>query len=138
MTERAVVCDTNVLISAALLKRSTARNAFDKALREAKLLLSAATIEELSSVLQRPKFDKYILPFERFRFLAALVDAATVLELDETISACRDPKDNKFLELAVCGKATCLISGDHDLLVLHPFRGIAIMTPDEFLRYSWV
>lgn len=138
MIERAVIFDTNVLISAALLKRSTARNAFDKALREAKLLFSAATIEELSNVLQRPKFDKYILPHERFRFLAALVDVATVVEIGETINACRDPKDNKFLELAVCGKATCLISGDSDLLVLHPFCGIAIMTPDEFLRYAWI
>ena len=137
MTDRAVIFDTNVLISAALLKRSTARSAFDKALREAKLLFSAATIEELSNILQRSKFDKYILPRERFRFLAALVDAATVIEIDETISACRDPKDNKFLELAVCGNANCLISGDNDLLVLHPFRGIAIMTPDKFLRFSW-
>jgi len=51
----------------------------------------------------------------------------------EVLLECRDPKDNKFLELAVSGGATHLISGDNDLLVLHPFRGIQIMTPQMFL-----
>ena len=44
-------------------------------------------------------------------------------------SDCRDPKDDKFLELALNGKATHIVSGDEDLLVLHPFRGIPILTP---------
>ena len=44
------------------------------------------------------------------------------------------PEDDKFLELAVSGRATYIISGDDDLLVLHPFRDIAIMTVAEFLR----
>jgi predicted nucleic acid-binding protein len=51
----------------------------------------------------------------------------------EVITACRDPKDNKFLELAVSGQATHLISGDPDLLVLSPFRGIPIVTPQAFV-----
>ena len=49
------------------------------------------------------------------------------------ISECRDPKDNKFLELAVAGKADCIVTGDKDLLELHPFRNIRIITPKEFL-----
>jgi uncharacterized protein len=52
----------------------------------------------------------------------------------DTIRACRDAKDDKFLELAVSGRAAYIISGDDDLLVLHPFRGIAIMTAAEFLQ----
>jgi len=47
--------------------------------------------------------------------------------------ACRDPKDNKFLELAVAGEATHIVTGDSDLLVLNPFRDIAVLTPSEFL-----
>ena len=49
------------------------------------------------------------------------------------ISECRDPKDNKFLELAVAGKADCIVTGDKDLLVLNPFRGTKIISPIDFL-----
>ena len=59
---------------------------------------------------------------------------STPVEIDETISECRDHRDNKFLELAVCGKADFIISGDEDLLVLNRFRNIQIITPDSFLR----
>ena len=59
-----------------------------------------------------------------------------MVEIAETFTDCRDAKDNKFLELAVSGKADCIVSGDADLLVLNPFRGIPILTPREFLtRY---
>jgi predicted nucleic acid-binding protein len=51
-----------------------------------------------------------------------------------SIDACRDPKDNKFLELAVEAGAACIITGDKDLLVLNPFRNIPIFTPAEFLE----
>ena len=46
---------------------------------------------------------------------------------------CRDPDDDKFLELAVSGNADYLVSGDDDLLALHPFREIPILRPAEFL-----
>ena len=49
------------------------------------------------------------------------------------VSVCRDPKDDKFLELALSGAATHLISGDDDLLALHPFRGVAILSPHDFI-----
>lgn len=48
-------------------------------------------------------------------------------------SICRDAKDDKFLELAISGGATYLISGDKDLRALNLFRGIAIVTAAEFL-----
>lgn len=54
--------------------------------------------------------------------------------MDAPITACRDPKDDKFLELAVSGRATHIISGDTDLLTLNPFRGIAILPPRAFLE----
>lgn len=67
------------------------------------------------------------------RFLAALVKVSELVEISETIAECRDPKDNKFLELAACGGADRIISGDEDLLVLNPFRGIPVLTPKDFL-----
>jgi len=67
------------------------------------------------------------------RFLVGLLKEAELVQVTETINSCRDAKDNKFLELAVAGKASCIVSGDDDLLVLNPFRGIPIITPREFL-----
>ncbi len=136
-TERRFVFDTNVIVSALLLKRSTVRQAFDKAIEQGKLLVSQAIIEELNEVLRRKRFDKYVTEDERIEFITALVREAALVEITDTVTECRDPKDNKFLELAVSGKTTCIVSGDDDLLVLHPFRGIPVLTPRQFLDYSW-
>jgi putative PIN family toxin of toxin-antitoxin system len=95
-SNRRIVLDTNVIVSALLLKQSAARQAFDKARTEATLLLSSATIEELNRVLKREKSNKYLLEEERLLFLAALVKEATLVEITVTITECRDPKDNNW------------------------------------------
>ena len=92
-----------------------------------------AALEELSEVLQRRRFERYLTAEEREEFLRALIAEATLVEPDLTLDACRDPKDNKFLELAVSGSARYLVTGDQDLLVLNPFRDVAIVTPHQFL-----
>ena len=128
------VFDTNVIVSAALLAGSVPRMAFDKALGEGRVLISAPVLLELAEVLSRKKLDRYLLEGERMRFLVALLKEAELVEITEAVSECRDEKDNKFLELAVSGTADCIVSGDDDLLVLNPFRGIPILTPREFLN----
>lgn len=130
------VFDTNVIVSAALLGKSIPRQAFDKALSTGKTLISVPVLLELAEVLSRKKLNKYLLEEERMRFLVALLKETELVEITEIVTACRDAKDNKFLELAVSGKADCLVSGDKDLLVLNPFRGIPIFTPGEFLHSS--
>ena len=60
--------------------------------------------------------------------------AAELVEITERIAACRDPKDDKFLELAVNGHADVLITGDADLLALNPFRRVPIITPADFVQ----
>ena len=60
--------------------------------------------------------------------------AAELVDITERIAACRDPKDDKFLELAVSGKADLIVSGDGDLLDLNPFREIPILTPAGFVQ----
>jgi putative PIN family toxin of toxin-antitoxin system len=127
------VFDTSVVVSAVLLPRSVPRQAFDRALERGKLLVSAATVDELNEVLHRPRFNKYVLEEERMEFLAALLREAELVEVIEVVTQCRDPKDNKFLELAASGSATCVVTGDQDLLALNPFRGIPLWTPQEFL-----
>jgi putative PIN family toxin of toxin-antitoxin system len=128
------VFDTSAIVSAALLKQSVSRRAFDKALDEGEILVSLETIDELSRVLSREGFARYVTEQERLEFLAVLLREARLVEVDVHIGACRDPQDNKFLELAVSGNARCIVSGDQDLLVLHPFRGVAIVTPRDFVE----
>jgi predicted nucleic acid-binding protein len=50
------------------------------------------------------------------------------------VSDCRDPGDDKYLELALAARAAILISSDEDLLALDPWRGVHIVRPAEFLR----
>ncbi|GEM_PF-1527967 len=95
-----------------------------------------ATIGELDDVLRCPKFDVYLSEERRLTFLAALLREAEMVDVVNVVTACRDPKDNKFLELAVSGRATHIVSGDTDLLVLHPFRGIAEVNPRAFLTIA--
>jgi putative PIN family toxin of toxin-antitoxin system len=133
MSEVRVVIDTGVAVSAVLLPRSVPRQAFDEAAARGRLLVSAATVAELDEVLRRPKFNTYVPEEKRLEFLAAMVRDAEEVEVTEVVAECRDPQDNKFLELAASGRATHILSGDADLLVLHPFRGIAIVTPQAFL-----
>src|SRR5438270_10864545 len=104
------VLDTSVLISAVLLPRSVPRQAFDAAAARGKLLVSEATVAELDEVLRRPKFNRYVPEEKRLEFLAALVQQAEQVAVTEVITACRDAKDNKVLELAVGGSASHLLS----------------------------
>lgn len=130
------VFDTNVIVSALLFKTSVPRQALEHARTHGSLLLSVPTLQELNAVLNRPRFDKYISQHERKLFFGVLLREVEQVAIVESVMVCRDPKDDKFLEVAVNGKATCIISGDRDLLDLHPFRTIPILTPQAFLRYS--
>ncbi len=132
-SEDRFVFDTNVLVRAVLIGSSRPAEAFWKARQRGDILLSLTVAEELNDVLGREKFDRYINREERERFLAAFIQAAKFIEVSEQIAACRDPKDDKFLELAVSGHANCIVTGDDDLLVLHPFRNIPILSVEQFL-----
>jgi putative PIN family toxin of toxin-antitoxin system len=127
------VFDTNVLISALIFNQSTPAQAFFTALHAGEILVSADAIAELNEVLGREKFARYVSEEERARFLQSLLYEARLVEIKVKVQECRDPKDDKFLELAVNGEANCIVSGDEDLLSLEQFRGIPILTPDKFL-----
>jgi len=134
MKNRQFVIDTNTLISAFLLSSSsTAAQVYYKIKAEGEIIMSADIFDEFSNVFIRPKFDKYLSLHKRLSAIQDLKDILKFVSISTTITACRDPKDNKFLELAVQAGAACIITGDKDLLVLNPFRQIPILTAAEFL-----
>ena len=117
MKTNRIVFDTNVIVSALMFPRSVPRQAFNLAYSTGKILASTATTLELEEVLSRKKFEKYFSMEERIQFVARFFADAEIIEVKEKITACRDRKDDKFLELAVNGKADYIITGDQDLLV---------------------
>lgn len=127
------VIDASTVVSAALFAGSTPDQAIRLALASGDVLLSVETIGELRDVLARPKFDRYLTRDERDLLLTKLIQRGVVIEITESVQACRDPRDDKYLALAVSGHATCIISGDVDLLSLHPFREMPILSAAEFL-----
>lgn len=129
-----IVADSNLLISRLLLPQSMPAKAVRKAVDEGQLLVSDATLEELADVLSRPKFDPYISLEDREEFIRVLNRVAERVIVTLPVKACRDPKDDKFLEVAVNGEADLIVTGDKALLALHPFRGIGILTPREYLE----
>lgn len=133
MTKLRLVLDTNVLISGLLIQNSVPQQVYDYAIAQAVLLIFQVTLAEIECVLIKPKFDRYVSLEKRLRFMASLVTRAEQVGITESLEACRDPKDNHLLELAICDSASHLITGDQDLLVLNPFRTVEILKPSDFL-----
>jgi uncharacterized protein len=127
------VPDTSVLISRACFPNSIPAQAFEHALRSSQLIVSAETLSELEDVLFRSKFDSYLNLQTRLSFLHYLRRSYLFIESILPVSACRDPKDDKFLALAVTGQADFILSGDQDLLILHPFQAVEILSPRQYL-----
>jgi putative PIN family toxin of toxin-antitoxin system len=92
--------------------------------------------DEFSEVLARPKFRRAISDDRRREMLELLSAAAAWFEPAQTITDCRDAKDNRYLELALAAQATVIVSGDDDLLVLDPWRDTRIMKPASFLAWA--
>lgn len=129
------VFDTKSLVSASLIEGTMTSRAMDRAVLSGKLVFSNATMDELVEVLFRKKFDKYFLNNEeRWNAIQGFSLNAVFFSPEESITDGRDPKDNKFLELAVAANASCIITGDKDLLEPHPFRGMSILNATGFLN----
>ena len=134
-----VILDTSTLVSAALRVGSVSDQALLKALRTCDVCASVETLDELAQVLDRKKFDRYRDRESRRSFVAlirrnVLLFAVQNADMAAVDPPCRAPKDNQFLALALVSEANALVSSDEDLLVLHPWRGIPIVTPAEFLN----
>ena len=137
MNHKLIVIDTNILISAALSPDGTARKALVKVYKKFKIAQSKETYQELSTRIYKRKFDKYISDSEREEFLDVVNKYSQFIEIKSQINTCRDPDDNKFLELAKDANAEFLITGDQDLLSLKnlPEYQNKIITPREFITF---
>ena len=128
------VVDTNVLV-AALISDATPRRVYQAFLSGTiTLLFSQQTLFELARVLRRPSIRLMTSRAEADRLLSVIQRDGVLVEVREPVLACRDPKDNRFLECALAGQASYLVTGDKDLLALDPFHGIRILRPADFLR----
>lgn len=96
--------------------------------------MSQATWQEFLEVVYRPKFNRYLTAAQRVMFVKEIEALACWPDVGESVDACRDPTDNKFLEVALAGQAEAVITGDKDLLVLHPWRNIQIISPSQFVH----
>ena len=135
---RRVVLDTSTLVSAALRVGSTPHQALALALCMGEVCVSESTLAELDAVLMRPKFDTYQPPDVRHAFVTMVRKHATLVLVSAADEAkatpvCRDPKDDQFLALALACGADVLVSSDADLRALHPWLGIPVLSPQEFL-----
>src|SRR5215208_6328282 len=128
MTRERVVIDTNVLISGLLSTTSTPALAVEKAVTKAQLVATLETLRELIEKLYSPRFDCYVSQERRDALLERVASLVEIIEVLQPIRGSRDPKDDKFLEAAMNGRADVIVTGDKDLLDLNPFRGVAIMT----------
>jgi putative PIN family toxin of toxin-antitoxin system len=129
---RRLVVDTNVFASAIIFPRSVPRQVVDHALDHGVVIFSETTMTELAEVLSRSKFDSFVSRAERELFLAQIESAAEFVPVIQLVRACRDPNDDKFLEVALNGRADVIITGDADLLEMNPWREVEIISPCDY------
>ena len=130
-----VVFDTNALISALIVPSSVPAKALDLAVEHFEIIVSKATWQEFELKIKKTSLERYFRnTHDRDAAVHAINRVVTHVAVRSVVTDCRDPKDNPFLELALDGKADAIISGDKDLLVLNPWRGVCIQSPGDFYR----
>lgn len=130
-----LVVDTNVLISAALSPAGAPSVLLNELQgTKAVLVFSEPTMRELTTRLLRPKFDRFVDRETRMRFLAEIDAVAEFVGISLVTMGCRDRSDDLFLETALTADCKLIISGDQDLLVLHPWLHIQILAPAQALE----
>lgn len=134
MTNKLYICDTNIFISAVLSGTSPPAKVVEFIFsNEAFFVFSNETSAELVEVFQRKKFDRYSTQEDRTTFLEKILNASQSYTIHNPVEICRDPKDNKFLDVALASNAEFIITGDEDLLVLESIGQTAIITPKAFI-----
>jgi putative PIN family toxin of toxin-antitoxin system len=128
-----VIFDTNIWISYLIGHQLGELTEFLTS-QKIEIILSEQLRTELTEVTRRKKFQKYFSK-EKVSELLKLMDfIGTDYEVIEYPNICRDPKDNFLLGLIRASKANFLVTGDQDLLELHPFEGTEIIEPNQLLK----
>ncbi|MEQ6165747.1 putative toxin-antitoxin system toxin component, PIN family [Ekhidna sp. MALMAid0563] len=128
-----VIFDTNIWISY-LIGHQLGELTELLTSQKIEIILSEQLRTELTEVTRRKKFQEYFSK-EKVTELLKLMDfIGTDYEVLEYPKICRDPKDNFLLGLIRASKANFLVTGDQDLLELHPFEGTEIIEPNQLLK----
>ena len=135
-SSRRAVLDTNLIVSRLINREGTIGRAYDSLFHSCILLASDETLAELCKVGLRPTLERYASLAERAEAIQLYERAVETVFIDRIVLDCRDPKDNMILALALSGHADLIVTGDKDLLCLHPWRGIAILSPAEYLHLA--
>ncbi len=128
-----IVIDASTLVSAAFRRDGVPARAVRAALQSNRLAVSETTMAELFDVLARPRLARFLDPELRDELLGQLDALAIFFSPTEAVTECRDAKDDKYLELALAAGAEIIVSSDDDLLVLHPWRGLRVLRPADYL-----
>jgi uncharacterized protein len=128
-----IVFDASTVVSAALIADSVPERALLRAEATDVFALSTSVDTEIAEVLGRPKFARALSIERRERILNTIRGMAVWFVPSEPVTGCRDPKDNKYLELAPAAGAAFIVSSDDDLIMLHPWRGVRIVRPADYL-----
>ena len=131
-----VVLDASSLVYAILKTDSIPRHPVDHVTRHPDcLVISQAVEDEYFDVVMRPKFDRFVPMLRRLGILQDVIRKATRIEPGVQISECADPDDDKYLSLALAAAAKVIVSSDkRHLLPMHPWRGVSILSPADYLR----
>ncbi|PZX49838.1 putative toxin-antitoxin system toxin component, PIN family [Algoriphagus chordae] len=127
-----VILDTNILVSF-LLSKDLSK--VDQLLKDGKLalLFSQELLDEFLEVAQRPKFKKYFSTKDLQSLISKIRTKGEFVLVTSSFELCRDHKDNFLLALANDGRASHLITGDKDLLVLEKLNQTEILTISDYL-----
>jgi len=127
------ICDTNILLSSLISSSSPPAQTVDFIKDNGLFSFSKETFSEFEEVLKRPKFDKFLSKERRLNFINKIFELSVFYEVHDKTDICRDPKDNKFLDIAIVSHAELLITGDEDLLILERIEKTSIITPRNFV-----
>jgi uncharacterized protein len=128
-----IVFDATTLVSATFRRDSVPARAVRHGLQTDQVALSEAVLAEVLDVLDRPRLARFVDAELRAELIGQLDALCVLFTPTEAVADCRDAKDDKYLELALAADATAIVSGDTDLLVLHPWRGVRILRPAEYI-----
>lgn len=131
---KSIVLDSNLIVSAILNPEGICALAIDLADSNFDLVRSKETTNELVEVMRRDKFDRFATLEDRVFRVQTYIEATRLVAVDVHVTDCADPKDNKFLELAIAAKAMVIVSGDKKHFVsMNPYKGIAIIRVRDFV-----
>jgi putative PIN family toxin of toxin-antitoxin system len=131
-----LVLDTNIVVSG-LIWGGVPRRLLDLGQDgQVMLFTSSILLDELAKVLFREKFEAMLAsqnltpPFlmQHYGMLTRLVTPRVIEH------SARDLDDDVVLGTAMAAQANIIVTGDNDLLVMHPYHGIQILNPADAVR----